>query len=88
MTRPHVVRMARRAREIRTTALLRDAANEVRAEVESGDWTIDRARAAYGLAPLGPAGDETGPAAAERLGGAMTTHDTTDTDTNGATDRG
>lgn len=50
-------RMHRRARETRTTELLRASGEEVRARVESGDWTINRARAELGLPPLGHYGD-------------------------------
>ncbi|HEY8977867.1 MAG TPA: hypothetical protein VIN75_26870 [Burkholderiaceae bacterium] len=38
-------RMAARAREARTTALLRDAYADVRAKVTSGEWSVQRALA-------------------------------------------
>jgi hypothetical protein len=67
--------MLRRVRETRTVELLRASGEEVRAKVESGDWTINRARREMGLPALGPAGDETLQRRRDDLPGAMAWYD-------------
>jgi hypothetical protein len=67
--------MLRRVRETRTVELLRASGEEVRAKVESGDWTINRARQEMGLPALGPAGDETAQRRPDDLPGAMAWYD-------------
>lgn len=52
-------RMRERARETRTVQLLRASGEEIRCKVESGDWTINRARAELGLPPLAELADMT-----------------------------
>jgi hypothetical protein len=66
--------MLRRVRETRTVELLRASGEEVRAKVESGDWTINRARRELGLPALGPAGDTTAQARPDGLSSALQWH--------------
>jgi len=47
-------RMTARAREARTTALLRDAYADVRAKVASGEWSAERALAETCPQPIKP----------------------------------
>lgn len=67
-------RMLRRVRETRTVELLRASGEEIRANVESGDWTINRARRELGLPALGPAGDKTAQARPGDLPNALQWH--------------
>ena len=67
-------RMSRHATGVRLTALLRESADEVRAKVESGEWTVNRARAAYGFPSLGLVGDAVVQKRPDDLPGALQWH--------------